>query len=79
MPIFELVQETMFVNMCVKFRDNQLRNEVCRVVTPFQGGQKTLLGGLHVTCDAHFRTRTRDDVCEHASEVSWQSVKKWSL
>ena len=34
MPIFELVQEMMFVNMCVKFCDNQLRNEVCRAVTP---------------------------------------------
>ena len=34
MPIFELVQEMMFVNTCVKFRDNHLRNEVCRAVTP---------------------------------------------
>ena len=64
MPIFELVQEMMFVNMCVKFRDNQLRNEVSRVVMPFQGGRIPLLGGLHVTYDAHVRTRTRDDVCE---------------
>ena len=53
MPIFELVQEMMFVNMCVKFRDNQLRNEVSRVVMPFQGGRSPLLGGLHVTSDAH--------------------------
>ena len=26
----------MFVNTCVKFRDNRLRNEVCRVVTQFE-------------------------------------------
>ena len=52
MPIFELVHEMMFVNICVKFRDNRLRNEVCRVVTKFQGGSP-LLGGLHVTRDAH--------------------------
>ena len=25
---------------------------------------------LHVTCDAHFQTRTRDDVCEHVREIS---------
>ena len=24
------------MNMCVKFRDNRLRNEICRAVTPFQ-------------------------------------------
>ena len=24
---------------------------------------------IHVTCDAHFRTYTRDDVCEHVCEV----------
>ena len=30
MPIFKLVQGMMFVNECVKFRDNWLRNEVCR-------------------------------------------------
>ena len=36
MPIFELVQEMMFVNTCVKLRDNLLRNEVCRVVAPFE-------------------------------------------
>ena len=36
MPIFELIQEMMFVNMCVKFRDNRLRNEICRTVTPFE-------------------------------------------
>ena len=64
MPIFKLVQEMMFVNTCVKFRDNWLRNEVCRAVMPFQGGRSPLLGGLHVTCDAHVRTRARDDVCE---------------
>ena len=34
MPIFEFVQEMMFVNTCVKFRDNRLRNEVCRAVAP---------------------------------------------
>ena len=73
MPIFKVVQEMMFVNMCLKFWDNRLRNEVCRAVTPFQGGR------LHVTCDDHVRTRTRDDVCEHVCEVSSQSVKKWSL
>ena len=42
---------------------------------PFQGG-KPPLGGLHVTCDAHVRTRTRDDVCERVCEVLSQSVKK---
>ena len=26
-------------------------------------------GGLDVTCDDHFRTHTRDDVCEHVCEV----------
>ena len=45
MPIFELVQEMMFVNMCVKFHDNRLKNEVCRAVTRFQGGKSPLLGG----------------------------------
>ena len=77
MPIFEHIQEMMFVNTCVKFHDNRLRNEVCRAVMPFQGGSP-LLGGrvLHATCDANIRTRTKDDVCEHASEVSSQSVKK---
>ena len=69
MPIFKLIQE-MFVNTCVKFCDNRLRNEVCRAVTPFQGGRSPLLGGLHVTCDAHVQTHTRDDVCEHVCEVS---------
>ena len=78
MPIFQLVQEMMFVNMCAKLRHNRLRNEVCRMVTPFQGGSP-LLGGLHVTCDAHFRTHTRDNVCEHVCEVSSQSVKKLNL
>ena len=39
MPIFKLVQEMMFVNMWVKFHDNQLRNEVIREVTPFQGAE----------------------------------------
>ena len=34
MLMFELIQEMMFVNMCVKFRDNRLRNEVCKAVTP---------------------------------------------
>ena len=79
MPIFELVQEMMFVNTCVKFRDNRLKNEVCTAVTPFQGGRSPLLGGLHVTCDAHVRIRTRDDVCELVCEVSSQLVKKWTL
>ena len=36
MPIFELVQEMMFVNTRVKFHDNRFRNEVCRAVTPFE-------------------------------------------
>ena len=36
MPILELVQEMMFVNTCVKFRDNGLRNEVCRAMTLFE-------------------------------------------
>ena len=26
-------------HVCVKFRDNRLRNEVCRAVTPFGGGR----------------------------------------
>ena len=34
-----------FVNVCVKFRDNRLRNEVCRAVTPFQGGRSPYKGG----------------------------------
>ena len=29
-----------------------------------------------MTCDAHVRARTRDDVCEHVCEASSQSVKK---
>ena len=62
MPILKLVQEIMSVNTCVKFHDNQLRNEVCRAMKKFQGASP-LLGGLHVTCDAHVRTRTRHDVC----------------
>ena len=36
MPIFKLEQEIMFVNTCVKFRNNRLRNEVYRAVTPFE-------------------------------------------
>ena len=70
MPIFELIQEMMFVNTCVKFRDNRLRNEVCRAGTPLQGGRSPLLRGLYVTCDAHVRTRIRDDVCKDVCEVS---------
>ena len=53
----------------MKFHDNRLRNEVCRAVMKFQGA-RPLLGGLHVTCDAHVQNRTRDDVCEHVCEVS---------
>ena len=34
------------------------------------GGRSPLLEGLHVTCDAHFRTRTRDDVCKLVCGVS---------
>ena len=34
MPMLELVQEMIFVNTCVKFCHNRLRNEVCRAVTP---------------------------------------------
>ena len=34
MPMFELVKEMLFVNTCVKFRHNRLRNEVYRAVTP---------------------------------------------
>ena len=34
--MFKLVQEMMFVNTCVKFRHNRLRNELCRAVMPFQ-------------------------------------------
>ena len=34
MAMFELVQKMMFVNTSVKFRDNRLRNEVCRAATP---------------------------------------------
>ena len=74
MPIFELVQEMMFVNMCVKFCDNWLRNKVCRAVTAFQGGRSPLVRGLHVTCDTHFRTRTRDDVCEHVCQYDMSLV-----
>ena len=70
MPISELVQEMMFVNTCMKLCDNRLRNEVCRSVKPFQGSRSPVLGGLHVTCDAHVPTRTRDDVSEHVCEVS---------
>ena len=33
------------------------------------GGQKSPIRGLHETCDAHVRTCTRDDVCEHVCEV----------
>ena len=36
MPIFELVQEMMFVNTYENFRDNRLRNEVFRAVMPFE-------------------------------------------
>ena len=44
-PIFELVQEMMFVNMCVRFRDNWLRNEVCRPVTPFKHVRTNICAG----------------------------------
>ena len=67
---FRTRQEMMFVNTCVKFHDNRLRNEVCRAVMPFQGGRSPLLGGFHVSCDAHLQTRTREDVCEYHCEVS---------
>ena len=43
MPIFELVKEMMFMNMCVKFHDNRLRNEVCKAVTPFGHVRKKIL------------------------------------
>ena len=45
MPIFELVQEMIFVNTCAKFRDDWLRNEVCRAVTP--------LGHVYVWADPY--------------------------
>ena len=54
MPIFELVQEMMFVNTCVKFRDNRLRNEVCREVTPFQG-QKPPIKGVTRPCSNSYK------------------------
>ena len=49
MPMFELIQEMMFVNMCVKFHNNPLRNEVCRAVTPL----------------GHVRTNVRTNVCTY--------------
>ena len=51
MPIFELVQEMIFVNTCVISFDNRFRNEVCRAVMPFQGGSALLeLGGVGYMC-----------------------------
>ena len=51
----EFVQEIMFVNMCVKFRDNRIRNK------KFVKFNDDL-----VFCPQKVETRTltRDDVCE---------------
>ena len=39
-------------------------------VFQFSGGAEApYWGGLHVTCDAHFQTRTRYDICEHVCEI----------
>ena len=48
MPMFELVQDMMFVNTCVKFRDNLLRNEVCRAVTPLGHAQTNVLADPYI-------------------------------
>ena len=78
MPIFELIQEMMFANNCVKFRENRLRNEVCRAVTPFQGGSPILGGYMRPvmlmfklvremmflnTCVNLHNNRLRNEVC----------------
>ena len=47
MPMFELVQEMMFVNTCVKFRHNRLINEVCRAVTPLGHVQTNVRMNVH--------------------------------
>ena len=72
MPIFELGQAIPVKSHVWKFGSDWLR--LSRVIscpqTFFGGGQKPPLRGLHLTCDAHFRTRT----C-YSSQKS--SVKIW--
>ena len=49
--MFELVQEMMFVNTCVKFCDNWLRNEVCRAVTPFEHIRTYIRADPYIPCE----------------------------
>ena len=54
MPIFELRWTRLFQSSHVwKFGLDWLKSEVCKISGD---GRSPLLGGLHVTCDAHFHT-----------------------
>ena len=59
MPMSELVQEMMFVNTCVKFRDNQLRNEACKVVTPFQYEQTYVWADPYIPCEGIIKVKPK--------------------
>ena len=51
MPIFELVQEMMLVNTCVKFHHNRLRDEVCRAVTPLEHKRTYVRADPYIPCE----------------------------
>ena len=54
-------QEIMFVNKCVKFHDNWIRNKK---------SVKFDVDLVFYHKKDETQTRTRDDVCEHVCEVS---------
>ena len=57
----EIVQEMMFVNMCVRFCDNRIGNK-----KSVKFDVDLVLGHRRSKCKHH----TRDDVCEQVCEVS---------
>ena len=52
--MFKLLQEMMSVNTWVKFRDNRLRNEFCKVVTPFEHVRMNMGTNIHTGRSLYF-------------------------
>ena len=70
MPFFKLVQEMMFVNKWVKFRDNRLRNEVCRAVTPFQYKQTYVRADPYIPCEGIITHSQRPIIMPSFTKIS---------
>ena len=76
MPIFKLIQEMMIVNMCVKFCDNWLRNEVCRAVTPFEYERTYVRTGRSLyTLRGYNKEKWEGDLCA-SSQEEWKKKKR---